>query len=56
MATLTKQKTKTGKIIQIVGVVIDVEFSVDTLPAIYNALTVRLDDRKDITLEVRASI
>jgi len=51
MATATKQKTKTGKIIQIVGVVIDVEFSVDTLPAIYNALTVRLDD-KDMTLEV----
>ncbi len=51
MATAAKQKTKTGKIIQIVGVVIDVEFSVDTLPAIYNALTVRLDDQ-DITLEV----
>jgi len=51
MASSTKQKTKTGKIIQIVGVVVDIEFSVDTLPAIYNALTVRLDD-KDITLEV----
>jgi F-type H+-transporting ATPase subunit beta len=51
MATTTKQKTKTGKIIQIVGVVIDIEFSVDTLPAIYNALMVRLDD-KDMTLEV----
>jgi len=51
MVTATKQKTKTGKIIQIVGVVIDVEFSTDTLPAIYNALTVRLDG-KDMTLEV----
>jgi F-type H+/Na+-transporting ATPase subunit beta len=51
MATATKQKTKAGKITQIVGVVVDIEFSVDTLPAIYNALTVRLDD-KDITLEV----
>ncbi len=51
MATATKQKNKTGKITQIVGVVIDVEFSVDTLPAIYNALTVRLDG-KDVTLEV----
>src|SRR5580700_9663331 len=51
MATTTKQKTKAGKITQIVGVVVDVEFSVDNLPAIYNALTVRLDD-KDITLEV----
>jgi F-type H+-transporting ATPase subunit beta len=51
MTTATKQKTKIGKIIQIVGVVVDIEFSVDTLPAIYNALTVRLDD-KDVTLEV----
>ena len=51
MAPSTKQKTKTGKITQIVGVVVDIEFSVDTLPAIYNALTVRLDD-KDVTLEV----
>jgi F-type H+-transporting ATPase subunit beta len=51
MATATKVQTKNGKIIQIVGVVIDIEFSVDTLPAIYNALTVRLDD-KDMTLEV----
>lgn len=51
MATATKQKTKTGHITQIVGVVVDVEFSVDTLPAIYNALTVRLED-KDLVLEV----
>ena len=51
MATIAKQKTKNGKITQIVGVVVDVEFSVDTLPAIYNALTARLDD-KDLTLEV----
>jgi F-type H+-transporting ATPase subunit beta len=51
MATAAKQKTKVGKIIQIVGVVIDVEFSVDNLPAIYNALIVSLDD-KEITLEV----
>lgn len=51
MATAVKQKTKTGKITQIVGVVVDIEFSVDTLPAIYNALTTRLDD-KDLTLEV----
>ena len=51
MATTTKQKTKTGKITQIVGVVVDIEFSVDSLPAIYNALTTRLDDR-ELTLEV----
>ena len=51
MATATKDKTKMGKITQIVGVVIDVEFSEDNLPAIYNALTVELDG-KVVTLEV----
>jgi F0F1-type ATP synthase beta subunit len=29
-----------GKIVQIIGPVVDVEFSADKLPAIYNALTV----------------
>ncbi len=51
MATATKGKTKAGKITQIVGVVVDIEFTTDKLPAIYNALKVRLDD-KDLTLEV----
>jgi F-type H+/Na+-transporting ATPase subunit beta len=47
----TQKKTKTGKVTQIVGVVVDVEFSTDTLPPIYNALTLRLDDQV-VTLEV----
>jgi F-type H+-transporting ATPase subunit beta len=53
MATATKEKTKTGTgtISQIVGVVVDVEFSTDSLPAIYNALTCELDG-KTLTLEV----
>ena len=51
MATATKENTKTGKITQIVGVVIDVEFSTDNLPAIYNALTVKLEDHL-VTMEV----
>jgi F-type H+-transporting ATPase subunit beta len=51
MATATKVKTKTGKITQIVGVVVDIEFSSDSLPAIYNALTVQ-HDGKTLTLEV----
>lgn len=40
-----------GTIIQIVGVVVDVEFSQGSLPAIYDALTVAHSD-KTITLEV----
>jgi len=52
MATAaTKTKTKTGKITQIVGVVVDVEFTTDSLPAIYNALKLQLDG-KEVTLEV----
>ncbi|CAN5365657.1 F0F1 ATP synthase subunit beta [soil metagenome] len=51
MATTTKEKLKTGTITQIVGVVVDVEFSDGNLPAIYNALTLQHDE-KTITLEV----
>jgi F0F1-type ATP synthase beta subunit len=55
MATVTKnktvQRTKPGTITQVVGVVVDVAFSVDTLPAIYNALEVSLDGKK-LVLEV----
>lgn len=50
MATATKEKT-TGKISQIVGVVVDVEFGQGHLPAIYNALKVT-HDGQDIVLEV----
>ena len=40
-----------GKIIQILGPVVDVEF-IGTMPAIYDALTVKHSDGADITLEV----
>jgi len=42
---------ETGKIIQIVGVVIDVEFEGKTLPEIYDALTIA-DGKRTVTLEV----
>ncbi len=51
MVTATKEKTKTGKITQIVGVVVDIEFSTGNLPAIYNALELTHDGQK-LTLEV----
>jgi F-type H+-transporting ATPase subunit beta len=51
MATATKQKTGTGTITQIVGVVVDAQFSEDALPGIYNALTTELEG-KTLTLEV----
>ncbi len=51
MATVTKEKTKQGQISQVVGVVVDVEFAEGKLPAIYNALKIRLND-KDLYFEV----
>jgi F-type H+-transporting ATPase subunit beta len=51
MATATKETTKTGKVTQVVGVVIDIEFSTDHLPAIYNALKVK-NGENELTLEV----
>lgn len=51
MAVATKDKTNTGKISQIVGVVVDVEFGIDNLPAIFNALELSLDGKK-LVLEV----
>lgn len=41
----------TGKIIQVVGVVVDAEFDKDSLPAIYDALETTLDGKK-IVFEV----
>ena len=43
---VTVDKTKTGKISQIVGVVVDVEFSEGHLPAINNALETTLGGKK----------
>ncbi len=51
MPTVAKQKTNTGKITQIVGVVVDVAFNAGHLPAIYNALKMDANG-KSIVLEV----
>ena len=47
----TMSKQNTGKIIQIVGVVVDVEFETGTIPSIYDALHVKRD-KSLLTLEV----
>lgn len=53
MVTAHKEqaKTATGQVIQVVGVVVDVEFAQGSLPAINNALTVKLNG-KTLMLEV----
>lgn len=43
----------TGKIIQITGVVVDIEFPADQLPQIYNALETELPGGVRLTLEVQ---
>src|SRR6266568_3662101 len=48
---MSKTATKEGKIIQIVGVVVDVEFGKGHLPAINHALVIK-DKGRTITLEV----
>jgi len=46
MASQTKAAHRAGAISQIVGVVVDVDFPKDHLPAIYNALETELDGKK----------
>ena len=51
MTTAEKVKTSTGKVTQVVGVVVDVSFPEGKLPAIYNALLIEKDGKK-LTFEV----
>ena len=44
-----------GKIVQVIGTVVDVEFPPDSLPALYNALEVPIDGTS-LTLEVQQHI
>ena len=48
---MSKEQNNVGRIIQVVGVVVDVEFNDKNLPAMYDALTVKQGD-KVVTLEV----
>ena len=59
MATATATKHNTGKVVQVIGPVLDVEFEPEHLPEIYNALT--LDDASGaiaihLTVEVQQHI
>jgi F-type H+-transporting ATPase subunit beta len=42
----------TGKIVQVIGPVVDVEFAPGELPAIYNALKIHQEHGAPITVEV----
>lgn len=51
IATDIKINTKIGKMVQVIGPVVDVEFKEGHLPEIYNALEVSLRDGKKLVLE-----
>ena len=51
MATAVSSKTGSGTISQIVGVVVDIDFNNDSLPAIYNALKADIDGQ-ELVMEV----
>ncbi len=53
IAPETQQTGATGTIVQITGVVVDIEFPSDQLPGIYNALITNLPDGTRLTLEVQ---
>lgn len=58
MTTTVGTATAAGRVARVIGPVVDVEFPVDAMPEIYNALHVEVDDpanegeRKKLTLEV----
>ena len=49
------EKINTGKVVQVMGPVVDVRFETGNLPHIYNALTIPIGDRK-LTVEVAQHI
>src|ERR1700760_2504052 len=51
--------TATGRVVRVIGPVVDVEFSADSMPEIYNALHVDVklgDETRTLTLEVEQHI
>src|SRR5205809_6691814 len=43
MATKTQEKHSIGKVVQVIGPVLDVEFEPEQLPGLYNAVTLKVD-------------
>ena len=45
-----------GKVVQVIGSVVDVEFPPDAMPALFNALEIKNDDGSKLVLEVQAHV
>src|SRR3954453_15776978 len=57
--TTAGQNGAVGRIARVIGPVVDIEFPVDAMPAMYNALKVEVtlgDEKQTITLEVAQHI
>ena len=48
--------SETGKIVQVIGPVVDIRFTSDHLPAIRNAIHITFQDGKQMTVEVAQHI
>jgi len=46
----------TGKVVQVIGPVVDVEFAPARLPAIYNAILIKSGDNADIPIDITAEV
>src|SRR5437899_5794140 len=55
MATKAQEKPNVGKVVQVIGPVLDVEFEPEHLPELYNAITVTLDSGR-LVAEVQQHI
>src|SRR5438046_10085365 len=55
-----EKKAKIGRVVQVIGLVLDVEFEADHLPELYNALRIREKSESgadiDVTVEVQQHI
>src|SRR3954449_6005684 len=51
--TTNQQDTRTGRVIQITGPVVDIEFPAGHLPAIYNAVSIPREGQEDLVCEVQ---
>ncbi len=55
-ATTPKTGKATGKIVQVLGPVVDIQFPPDELPEIYNAVEVEMDSGITLVLEVQSHL
>jgi F-type H+-transporting ATPase subunit beta len=45
-----------GKVVQVIGSVVDIEFPADALPALFNAIEIKKDDGVKLVLEAQAHV